>query len=292
MMKFIKEQMMISRINKFLNYNGIVIGLILLIFIIIVALVGPWVCRYSPKETDYSSQFAPPSFEKHIFGTDDFGRDVFSRCLYGARLSLYIGSVCTLLIIILGTTLGIAAAFSSLFDAIIMRFMEVMMAIPAMLLAMLIMAIFGYGANKVIIAVTIVYIPQVARLVRGETLSIKKEEYVEASYAQGASILHIIYYHILPNLISVLLVQATFSFAYAILTESALDFLGLGIPATEVSLGLLISEGREFITFAPWLSLFPGLIIMLIVLSSNFLGDGLRDYSDINLNINFKGVNN
>lgn len=278
------------RINKLFNYHRILIGLILLVFIVIITLVGPCIHQYFPKETDYSSQFVSPSFTKHIFGTDNFGRDLFSRCLYGCRLSLYIGVMCTFLIMVIGTIVGIAAAFSTVFDSIIMRFMEVTMAIPAMLLAMIIMSIFGYDANKLIIAIAIVFVPQVARIVRGEALSNKVEGYVKASYAQGASIFRIIYYHTLPNMVSVLLVQSTFTFAYAILTETALSFLGLGVPATEISLGLLLAEGREFVFFAPWLSLFPGLAIMLIVLSFNLLGDGFRDYFDVNLNKDIKRV--
>ena len=274
------------KIRRLLKYNGIIIGLILLVILIFISFTGPCLYKYSPKATNYSAQFSQPSINNHIFGTDDFGRDLFSRCIHGCRLSLYIGGMSTIFIILFGTFVGVVSSFYRIFDTIIMRFFEVMMAIPAMLLAMIIMAIFGHDANNLIIAITIVYIPQVARIVRGETLRVKVDEYVKASYAQGASITRIVLFHVIPNISSVLLVQATFTFAYAILTESALSFLGLGIPATEISLGLLLSEGRQYITFAPWLTLFPGFVIMLIVLSFNLLGDGLRDYFDINLNKN------
>jgi peptide/nickel transport system permease protein len=274
------------KIKKILKYNGIIIGLILLTILIFISLIGPYICKYSPKATNYSAQFSKPSIKDHLFGTDDFGRDVFSRCIHGCRLSLYIGGLSTVFIMLFGTIVGVSSSFYSIFDTIVMRFFEVMMAIPAMLLAMMIMAIFGHDANNLIIAITIVYIPQVARIVRGETLRVKVDEYIKASFAQGASIVRIAFFHVLPNIGSVLLVQATFTFAYAILTESALSFLGLGIPATEISLGLLLAEGRQYIIFAPWMTLFPGFVIMLVVLSFNLLGDGLRDYFDININKN------
>lgn len=274
------------KIRKLLKYNSIVIGLVLLVILIFISFVGPYFSRYSPKATNYNAQFSKPSINEHIFGTDDFGRDLLSRCIHGSKLSLYIGGMSTIFIMLFGTLVGIASSFYNIFDTLVMRFFEVMMAIPAMLLAMMIMAIFGHKADNLIIAITIVYIPQVARIVRGETLRIKVEEYIKASFAQGSSIIRMAFFHVLPNISSVLLVQATFTFAYAILTESALSFLGLGIPATEVSLGLLLAEGRQYIIFAPWLTIFPGLVIMLIVLSFNLLGDGLRDFFDITLSKN------
>jgi len=265
--------------TRLIKDKRVLLGGALLIVTTLVAILAPVLTSYSPTKTHMSDLLQPPSLE-HLFGTDSFGRDILSRVLYGARISLLIGMTSSVLVGMIGTFFGMIVAFVRPLEEILMRVLEGIMAIPAMLLAMIIMAILGRGIDKVILAFVIVYTPQVARLVRGEALRVQKENYLEAANALGASTLSIIWRHVLPNIVSPLLVQTSFMFAFAVLTEAGLSFLGLGVPPPKPSLGLMLAEARDYIRYAPWISWFPGFNIILIVLSMNLLGDGLRDAFD------------
>ncbi|MBW2308982.1 MAG: ABC transporter permease [Deltaproteobacteria bacterium] len=256
------------------------IGLAVILANILVAVLAPWIATHDPLKVDIINRGSPPSKE-FFFGTDDYGRDIFSRVLYGSRISLYISFLSVLLATVFGVTIGaIAGYYGGLTDNIIMRFMDAIMSFPAILLAIGIMAVLGGHLYNVVIALGFVYIPRFARIIRGSVLSLKEKEFVEASLAMGHSDLVIIFNHILPNCTAPLIVQATVSLAYAILAEAALSFLGLGAPPPAPSWGNILSDARNFMLDAPWMTVFPGISITLAVLGFNLFGDALRDVLD------------
>ena len=232
---------------------------------------------------DLLSRLATPS-AKHLLGTDEAGRDVLTRMLYGSRVSLLVGIVPTVASMLIGALLGIIAGFvGGRTDAVIMRIADIMLAFPSMLLAMVIMYTLGDGIINIFLALALVNWASVARIVRAETLKLKSSEYVEAARCIGVGRFTIMLRHILPNCIPSLIVLFTLNIPSAILSESSLSFLGIGIKAPQASWGLMASTGRQFLYSQPWLSLSPSLAIMLIVLAFNFLGDGLRDVLDPHL---------
>jgi len=239
----------------------------------------PIIISTSPYTLDTANRLLPPSAE-HFFGTDNYGRDLFSRVMYGARVSLIIGFSVALLTSIFGTIVGLYAAYFKKLDSLLMRTSDGLMAFPAILLAIAIMASLGANLTNVIIALTIVFTPLVARTIRSTALIVKEQTYVEALRAQGANSTRIIWSNIFPNVTSPLIVQATFIFADAIIVEAALSFLGAGIPAPEPSWGNLLYDGKTVIFNAWWMTIFPGIAIMLTVLGLNLFGDGLRDLLD------------
>ena len=254
-----------------------------IILFILAAVFAPLLTPYTYDEMDLANRLAPPS-AAHLLGTDEGGRDVFTRLLYGARVSLLIGIVPTLLSMAIGAALGILAGFAGgKTDTVIMRIADVMLAFPSILLAMVLMYMFGDGLINIFLTLSIVNWASVARVVRAETLRLKELEYVEAARVTGVSRSKILLRHILPNCIPTLIVLFTLNVPSSILTESGLSFLGLGVQPPAASWGLMVNQGRQYLYTAPWLSFAPCVAIMLTVLAFNFLGDGLRDVMDPHL---------
>jgi peptide/nickel transport system permease protein len=253
-------------------------GAVLMAVIVIIAVLAPVISR-NPTHMDVAARLHPPS-RVHWFGTDDVGRDVWSRVMYGARLSLVVGGAVVLLSFAAGVVCGVVAGYYRRLDNVVMRVMDGLMAFPAIVLAIALMASLGPSVLNVVIAIGVVYSPRVARVVRGSVLVIRETAYVEAARALGAADLALIRRHVLPNCVSPVIVQGSFVFAAAVLTEAALSFLGVGVPPYVPSWGNILAEGRLYIQQAPWLVLFPGAAIMLTILGLNLFGDGLRDLLD------------
>lgn len=266
-------------IKRFLSNRSVVIGGSILLVLIIFAIVGPMVSKYTPLEIDPVNRLQGPSAE-HWFGTDNFGRDLFSRIAHGAQVSLGVGLSVAFLTAVIGLFVGLYAAYYSILDYIFMRICDALMAFPDILLAVAIMAVLGPRPVNVIIAVTIVKIPVVARIVRSSALVVKEQTYIEAMKALGASSWRIIWFHTVPNALSPMIVQVTYIFAIAIILEASLSFLGVGIPAPNPSWGNILYDGKTVIYSAWWMTVFPGLFIILAVLGLNIFGDGLRDLLD------------
>lgn len=265
--------------KKFFKNKLALTGSVIMIVMTALAIFAPIFISTSPYEIETTNRLMPPSAD-YFFGTDNYGRDVFSRVMYGARVSLAIGFSVAATTAILGTIVGLFAAYYKKIDGILMRISDGLMAFPGILLAIAIMASLGANASNVIIALTIVFTPLVARTIRSSALVIKEQTYVEALRAQGASSSRIIWMNIFPNIISPLIVQATFIFADAIIVEAALSFLGAGIPAPAPSWGNMLYDGKTVIFNAWWMTVFPGIAIMLTVFGLNLFGDGLRDLLD------------
>ena len=261
-----------------------VVSFCVIILFILTAVFAPLLTPYTYDEMDLTNRLAPPS-AAHLLGTDEGGRDVFTRLLYGARVSLLIGIVPTLLSMVIGAMLGILAGFAGgKTDTVIMRIADVMLAFPSILLAMVLMYMLGDGLINIFLTLSIVNWASVARVVRAETLRLKELEYVQAARVIGVSRNRILLRHILPNCIPTLIVLFTLNVPSSILTESGLSFLGLGVQPPAASWGLMVNQGRQYLYTAPWLSFAPCVAIMLTVLAFNFLGDGLRDVMDPHLN--------
>jgi peptide/nickel transport system permease protein len=266
--------------KRFSKNKGALFGGFFLVFIIIVAIVGPYLTRYDPTTVDYSLKYLKPSAD-HWFGTDHNGRDIFTRIIHGMKLTLTVGFLSVFMGAILGIVLGILAGYyGGKLDALIMRVMDVLLAFPGILLALAIVSVLGKDLINVIIAVSIFSIPTFARVVRGSTLAVRKLEYIDAMRTLGASDNRIIFRHILPNITSPIIVQATVRIAIAILTASGLSFLGLGAQPPTPEWGAMLNDGRNYIYEYPHIALFPGLAIVFVVVSFNLLGDGLRDVLD------------
>ncbi len=273
----------LDALRQFRKHPTGLFGALLVSVLILAAIVGPILAPYDPNAMDFAARFAPPS-PSHLLGTDDFGRDILSRILYGARVSLQVGFIAVSLATVVGTTLGMLAGYGNrIVDEIIMRSMDVLFAFPALLLAIAIMAALGKGITNAMIAIGIVYVPIFARIARGEVLSIKEEEFVEVAHALGAGPTRILLVHILPNILSPIIVEISLSLSFAILAEAALSFFGLGTQPPDASWGRMLAEGRGYLQQSIWLGVFPGLAIMFTVMGFNFLGDGLRDSLDPHL---------
>jgi peptide/nickel transport system permease protein len=266
-------------LRRFLKRKTVAFGLIVLVIFVTLAALAPWIAPYSPSKLSIVNRLKPPS-ELFWFGTDEFGRDVFSRTIYSARLSLLIGASVVLLSAAIGVTLGLLAGFFPKLDTPIARLIDAMMAFPDILLAIALVAALGPSLTTVIVALSIVYSPRLARIVRASTLVIRELPYVEAAQALGISTFHIMTRHVLRNLLSPILVQATFLFASAMLAEAGLSFLGLGVSPEIPTWGTMIAAGRQYIGQADWMTYFPGFAIILSVLSLQMVGDGLRDMLD------------
>lgn len=274
----LREQRQIRR-ERFFSSPGLIMGLTVFILIVMAAIIIPAVANVDPNAMAIADRLKGPSL-KHPFGTDEFGRDLMIRVLYGARVSLLAGGTVALLSCALGTVIGIYASYFKILDHILMRICEGLIAIPGVLLAIALMAALGASNLNVIIALTIVYTPSVARIVRSSALITREQPYVEAAKVQGAGSGRILRKLILPGVISPLTVQASFIFAQAIISEASLSFLGAGIPAPAASWGNILQGSKQVLQKAPWTVIFPGLAVVLCVLSLNLLGDGLRDYLD------------
>lgn len=266
-------------LRRLLKRKTVAFGLIVLVIFVTLAVLAPWIAPYSPSKLSIVNRLKPPG-EMFWFGTDEFGRDVFSRTIYSARLSLLIGASVVILSAAIGVTLGLLAGFFQKLDTPIARLIDAMMAFPDILLAIALVAALGPSLTTVIVALSIVYSPRLARIVRASTLVIRELPYVEAAQALGISTFHIMTRHVLRNLLSPILVQATFLFASAMLAEAGLSFLGLGVSPEIPTWGTMIAAGRQYIGQADWMTYFPGFAIILSVLSLQMVGDGLRDMLD------------
>jgi len=251
-----------------------------LVVLIGMAALAPLLAPHDPLAQDLYQRLEPPS-SANLFGTDDFGRDILSRVIYGARISLRIGLISITIALSTGTMLGLVAGYRGGWsDTIIMRLMDIMLAFPSILLAIAIVAVIGPGIDNVMVAVSIVMVPQYARLVRASVLSIREMAYIEAARALGAKDFRILGFSVLPNCMAPLIVQSTLSLGTAILDAAGLSFLGLGAQPPTPEWGAMLSGGRELLLKAPWVMTFPGLAIFIVVLGLNLFGDGLRDALD------------
>src|SRR6056297_739130 len=257
-----------------------VLGIIIIILFTLIAFFAPYIAPYDPMEQNFIKSFRPPSAE-HYLGTDEFGRDVFSRIIYGARISLQIGFIAVFISLVVGVSVGLAAGYyGGWIDMVVMRLMDLMLSFPYILLALVIMSILGPGIYNAMIAIGIVYVPQYARVVRSSVLSVKKKEYVLAAQALGANDFRIILKHVFLNSMAPIIIQTTLSIGRAIINAAGLSFLGLGAQPPTPEWGAMLSNGQDFLRNAPWIATFPGIAIALLVLGFNLVGDGLRDAFD------------
>ena len=264
-----------------LKHNRLALsGLVIITILVVIALLAPKIVPYEPTSQNIMERLQKPS-TKHLLGTDELGRDVLSRIIYGARISLAVGFIAVGISVIIGVFLGALAGFYGRWiDSLIMRFVDIMFCFPSFFLILMIIAVLGPNIYNVMIIIGITSWPGIARLVRGEILSVKEREYVYAAKAIGASDLRIIFRHILPNALGPVLVTATLGIADAILIESGLSFLGLGVQPPMPSWGNILTSGKDYIESAWWLTLFPGLAILITILSYNLVGEGLREVID------------
>ncbi|MHB8928096.1 MAG: ABC transporter permease [Bacillota bacterium] len=262
-----------------------VAGMAFFLFLIFLAVFASVVAPYSPYSADFEHAYEGPSLS-HPLGTDEIGRDLLSRIIYGTRLSLAVGVISVALALVIGVFLGaVAGYFGGQVDNLIMRAMDILLAFPAILLAIAIMVILGPGLEKAMVAIGIVTIPGYARIVRGSVLSVKENEYIEAARAIGLPSWGIIWRHVLPNIMAPIIVRSTLGVSEAILDAAALGFLGLGAQAPKAEWGLMLSRGKAYLYSSPHLVYFPGIMITLTVLSLNLFGDGLRDALDPRLKV-------
>ncbi len=264
-----------------LSHNSItIVGLVVIILMALIALFAEPLAPYGYEVMSLPEKLQGPS-ALHWLGTDQFGRDILSRMIFGARVSLIVGFGGVLVAMVIGVFLGAIAGFYGKWtDEIVMRFMDIMLAFPFIILAVALMAMVGPGMNNIVFVVGITRMPQFARVVRGSILALKATDFITAARAIGQREWKILATHILPNCLTPIVVMASLSVATAILTESSLSFLGLGIQPPEASWGTMVSDGRRFMLDAPWISTFPGIAISLTILGYNLLGDGLRDALD------------
>ncbi len=279
-------KMIWKRLKK--NKAAVVGGILIIVFIILSILgtdtIGPHVFKNDPTHIVLKDKLQKPSAE-HWFGTDNYGRDIFTRLIYGMKYTLFIGFTSVAIGGIIGVVLGIVAGyFGGWIDTIIMRIMDVLLAFPGILLALAIVSVLGASLQNMIIAVSIYSVPAFARIVRGSTLSVRKLEYIDAIRALGATNGRIIFKHILPNVMSPIIVQATLRIATAVLTASGLSFLGLGVQPPDPEWGAMMSEGKNFMREHPHVIMFPGMMVVIVVLAFNIFGDGLRDALDPKMN--------
>ena len=264
---------------KLFRRRVVLAGAAILAVVALAALLAPWIAPYDPMALKVLDRLQSPR-AAHWFGTDELGRDVFSRVIFGARYSLLIGALVVVVSMVCGVLLGLAAGFFRRLDGPVMRLVDAMMSFPDILLAIALVAVLGASMTNVILALAIVYTPRVARVVRASTLVVRELLFIEAARALGISTWRILFIHVLQNIASPILVQATFIFAYAVLAEAGLSFLGVGVPPVLPTWGSMISSGQQFAHQAIWLVVFPGIAIILSALSLQMVGDGFRDLLD------------
>jgi peptide/nickel transport system permease protein len=270
--------------RRLLRNRNVVIGAVIFLLLVLAAALAGALSTHNPTRLYPANRLKPPGVENYL-GTDEFGRDVYSLVLHGARISLVVGGVTMLFTSLGGIVIGLIAGYYRRLDIVIMRVMDGLMAFPAILLAIALMAARGPGVWNVIFALSVVYMPRTAMLIRSTVLSLRELDYVQAARALGRHDLAIAFRHILPNCVGPMLVQGTFIFAYAVLAEAILGFLGVGVPPYVPSWGNVIASGKNVIREAFWVSLFPGIALTLAGLSLNLLGDGLRDTLDPRLRV-------
>jgi peptide/nickel transport system permease protein len=268
-----------ARLRWLRRHPTILIGLVLLGLMLLIAIASPLFATHDPIRLDPTGRLKPPSWE-HWFGTDQLGRDVYSRVIYGSRISLLVGFSVAALATLLGLAIGLVTGFVRRVDAVVMRIMDGLMAIPAILLAIALISLSRSSVENVIIAITIPEVPRMVRLVRSVVLTLREQLFVDAAVSLGARLPRILTFHIMPNTVAPLIVQATYVCAAAIIIEAILGFLGAGTPPDIPSWGNIMAEGRTYVMVAIWILLFPGIFLTLVVLGVNLLGDGLRDTLD------------
>jgi peptide/nickel transport system permease protein len=254
-------------------------GAVILLIVLLAAILAPWIAPYAPNKLSIANKLNAPSM-MNFFGTDEFGRDIFSRAIYAGRISLLVSLGVVCISTVLGVILGVSAGYFRCLDAPISRLLDAMMSFPDILLAIALVAALGPSLSTVILALGITYAPRLARIVRGSTLVLRELSYIEAAVAMGLPTWRVLTRHVLLNLASPILVQATFVFASAMLAEASLSFLGVGVSTDMPTWGTMLASGREYMNNAPWLMIYPGLAIVFSVLSLQLLGDGLRDLVD------------
>ena len=270
--------------RRYATHRMFAAGFLLCLTVVLLAIFADVLAIRAPERTRVSQAFQPPS-DTYLMGTDNLGRDIWSRVAHGARVSILIGFATVVLAGIVGTFIGLLSGFYRKLDEPLMRLMDALMSFPAILLTVAITAALGPSATNVVIAIAVVYAPRTARIVRASTLVLREMDFVMGARAAGATDARILLRHLLPNCLGPLVVQLTFVFAYAVLSEAALSFLGMGPPPPAPSWGNVISDGRDYLREAPWICLFPGLAISITVLGLNLLGDGLRDLLDPRMKI-------
>lgn len=281
-----KDSFLLDTWKKLIRNRLAVAGLIIIILQVVIAIAAPLITSYNPATQNLEATELPMFTEGHWLGTDNYGRDMWSRIAYGARISLVVGSIAVVLGLVGGITLGLLAGYYRKLDGIIMRIVDLLFSFPGILLAMLIIAVLGTSLVNVAIAISIWSIPSCARIVRGSVLSVKKQEYVMAMKSLGASDLRIMFKHILPNCTAPIIVFATMRMATAILSTASLSYLGLGAQPPTPEWGAMISQGQTYMWSSPHMTIIPGIAIMLTVFAFNVVGDGLRDALDPNMKVN------
>lgn len=279
--KEIKKPSRLTQVVGYVRENPIVsLSILITLVYITVAIFPDYIAPYDPNYQNFAQRLQPPG-PGHILGTDSFGRDLFSRIIYGAKISVYVGILATTLAMVFGTVLGIASGyFGGWFDIIMMRLVDMVMSFPQLLLALLIVATMGSNMKNVIIAIGVASVPRIVRLARAPALAIKEMEYIEAARALGLPNWRIIIFHVLPNAMGPIIVVSTLLIGNAMLAEAGLSFLGLGVSPPEATWGNIMNDGIAKMKSAPWIVIYSGLAIMVIVLALNILGDYLRDIND------------
>jgi peptide/nickel transport system permease protein len=273
-----------ATIKRLLRHRLFMTGLVLFLIIAVTAILAPWITDVDPNRLSMRNKFKPPG-EGWIFGTDSFGRSLWSRVVWGAQLSMLIGASVVALNAVFGILIGAAAGYFRRIDNLLMRINDALMAFPAILLAIAVTSVLGPSTFNVILALGIVYIPRTARIVRSSVIVLREMEFVQAAVAAGAGHWRILTRHILPNAMAPVIVQLSFLFAFAVLSEATLSFLGVGAVPPTPTWGNIMAEGRDFMREAPWIITIPGIALMITVMGLNFLGDGLRDVLDPRLRI-------
>ncbi len=273
-----------ATLRRLFRHRLFVTGLLLFGVIAVIAAAAPWITTADPQRLSMRNKFLPPG-EAWVFGTDNFGRSLWSRVVWGAQLSMIIGASVVALNAVFGTLIGAAAGYFRRLDNALMRVNDALMAFPAILLAIAVTSVLGPSTLNVILALSIVYIPRTARIVRSSVIVLREMEYVQAAVAAGAGHWRILRRHILPNAMAPMIVQLSFLFAYAVLSEATLSFLGVGAVPPTPTWGNIMAEGRDFMREAPWIITIPGVALMITVMGLNLLGDGLRDVLDPRLRI-------
>lgn len=267
-------------IRAFTKQPRAVVGLAVLILLILTAIFAAWISPADPAIQTPQDSLLPPSLD-HLFGTDELGRDVFSRVVFGSRISLQVGIVAVSIALIIGVPFGLIAGYwGGWVDGLIMRLIDALLAFPTLVLALAISAALGANLRNAMIAIGVVYVPTFARLIRVQVMALRNYEYVQAARASGANDLRILTFHVWPNVLPIVVIQASISIGFAVLAEASLSFLGLGAQPPTPAWGSMLKQGYPFMELAPWLAIFPGLAILIVVLSFNFIGDGIRAASD------------
>ena len=266
--------------KRAIRSGGLVVGVALVVAMVLIALFAPWVAPYDPDAQDVVMKLEPPS-QEHFFGTDAFGRDVLSRVIWGARVSLFVGSVATLAGIVIGTIVGIVSGYyGGLVDKLITAATDILLSFPQLIMGLMLVAVLGPSLFNLILAIAVTAVPAFIRVARGSTLAMKERDFVDACRALGFGDLRIMFLHVLPNIMDEVVVMGSLWLAAAIRTESTLAFIGLGVPPPTATWGGIIREGFDNLLDAPWLSIFPSLAILAVMIALNLIGDGLRDATD------------